>query len=417
MSGGPSSGASALGDGTYFFSVLVPGFQNGGFIDGSMGNLSDTVAGGTVNDFGIGDAYTNRIFTMLNHNISSYSGTHVTGFGPNGRPIIGLAPFDNTSNPGGVYILAVCKIINPIAFPPTPTTSPSDCKYDAFKVKEGLPPPPPPEEQFISGMKYYDLNVNGQWDAGEPGIGSWIINYDATSLLTDIGGLFSVSLPVGIHTFAEVPAAAPWIQTGNIVDQSSSLLGTSIVSLINKAYTIDLASGDTVSGINFGNVCIGANGGGLTLGFWSNKNGQALFGADDLALMVALNLRNAVGSNFDPANYSAFRSWLLSANAVNMAYMLSAQLAAMELNVNNGKVLGTALIYAPGTVSANPAGFATINAIMAEANAELGLHGLTLSGSPYRAYQEILKNALDQANNNLNFLQTDPSLCPFPIFQ
>ena len=52
--------------------------------------------------------------------------------------------------------------------------------------------------------------------------------------------------------------------------------------------------------VEFGNLCLGA-GGGLTLGFWSNKNGKALFGADDLALMVSLNLRNASGSNFDPA--------------------------------------------------------------------------------------------------------------------
>jgi hypothetical protein len=29
---------------------------------------------------------------------------------------------------------------------------------------------------------------------------------------------------------------------------------------------------------------------------------------------------------------------------------------------------------------------------------------LVLSDSPFRAYQEALKNALDKANNNLNFL-------------
>ena len=45
-----------------------------------------------------------------------------------------------------------------------------------------------------------------------------------------------------------------------------------------------------------------------------------------------------------------------------MAYMLSAQLAAMRLNVLNGLVNASALIYAPGTNSANPAtGFATVD--------------------------------------------------------
>ena len=44
-------------------------------------------------------------------------------------------------------------------------------------------------------------------------------------------------------------------------------------------------------------------------------------------------------------------------------------------------------------------------------NASLGATGLTLSGHPARSYQEALKNALDKANNNLNFVQPTP--CPF----
>ena len=34
-------------------------------------------------------------------------------------------------------------------------------------------------------------------------------------------------------------------------------------------------------------------------------------------------------------NKTALHDWLLNANATNMAYMLSAQLAAMELNVRH----------------------------------------------------------------------------------
>jgi hypothetical protein len=91
-----------------------------------------------------------------------------------------------------------------------------------------------------------------------------------------------------------------------------------------------------------------------------------------------------------------------------MANMLSAQLAAMELNVLNGKVVGNALVYAPGANSANPLGFATVNALMEEANTALGLNGLTLSGSLDRSYQETLKNALDKVNNNLTFVLPAP---------
>jgi hypothetical protein len=172
---------------------------------------------------------------------------------------------------------------------------------------------------------------------------------------------------------------------------------------------ISLGFGD-VAMVEFGNVCLGP-GGAKTIGFWGNKNGNKLINGTDLAMLSALNLVDEFGDDFDPPTFRKLKMWLREATAVNMAYMLSAQLAAMELNVFNGKVDGNALIYAPGTTSANALGFATVYDVMAEANTELGLHPLTLSGSPYRAYQEALKNALDRANNNLSFVQPYP--CPY----
>jgi hypothetical protein len=47
------------------------------------------------------------------------------------------------------------------------------------------------------------------------------------------------------------------------------------------------------------------------------------------------------------AGKTALKSWLQNANAVYMGYMLSAQLAALKLNVLHG-VSGSALVYAPG---------------------------------------------------------------------
>jgi cysteine-rich repeat protein len=123
--GGPES--VGLPDGQYFFAVLVPGSQNGGFLDGEKGNLSDTAAGGTEGDTGMGDAVANRTFTVTN-GTPVYNGTHTLGVSPNGKPIVALMPYDNTSNNGGEYILALCKV---------GATNPSDCKYDAFKIKEG----------------------------------------------------------------------------------------------------------------------------------------------------------------------------------------------------------------------------------------------------------------------------------------
>jgi hypothetical protein len=241
-----------------------------------------------------------------------------------------------------------------------------------------------------SVWKFYDKNLDGAWDAS---IDPWIVGWKFEAL-DDQGNVLDtkytnesgyVTFASGFYEIREVmPAGGCWVMT--------------------------TPEGYTVNGRRkFGNVCLGY-GGGLTPGFWSNKNGQKE-GGDDLARLTGLNLKNRDGSDFDPASYTEFSNWLLDANAVNMANMLSVQLAAMELNVINGKVSGNAMIYAPGTQGANDLGFATVNAVMTEANSELDLHSLTLSGSEFRAYQEDLKNALDNANNNLSFVQKYP--CTF----
>lgn len=283
----------------------------------------------------------------------------------------------------------------------------------ASKVWEGSAPP---AEEVASGTKYYDANANGQLDAGEAGLGDWPIDYDdgttSASVLTDAAGNFSVELDPGTYTLAERQAGSPWFQTGNTVDQSG---GTADVTLnADMTYTTTFDAGETATGLNFGNLCVGA-GGGLTLGFWGNKNGQALIGEDDLGLLRGLNLVNQDGSAFDPTTAGQVRTWLRDANAVNMAYMLSTQLAAMALNVHNGFVQGSALVYAPDTTSANAAGFATVSALMAEANAELALHPTAVSGDAWRDYQTALKDALDNANNSLTFVQATASTCPAPF--
>ncbi len=233
-------------------------------------------------------------------------------------------------------------------------------------------------------LKFYDANANGIHDGGELEITGWQVSYNLIPGLTPV--LVDPIAP-GDYTVAEgTPVETNWLHT----------TPTSV------SVTIEDGENEIVK---FGNVCLGA-GGGMTLGFWSNKNGQALVGADDLAMLVALNLRNANGSHFDPASKLALKNWLLAGTAVNMANMLSVQLAAMELNVFNGKVSGDALVYGGPTL-----GFLTINALMTLANTDLGLHGNTTASGPERSYQEALKNALDAANNNLNFVQA--TACPF----
>jgi hypothetical protein len=131
LSGSPTT----LDNGTYFFAVLSPGGQpapnDGGtnVANGELANLSDNE-----------DAWTNREFSVSGGTITMLNGsTHAYDAA---RNLVQLAPYANTPNPGGVYILAVCKVPNPVT--DSPGVNPRDCKYDAFKVKETNPPETPP---------------------------------------------------------------------------------------------------------------------------------------------------------------------------------------------------------------------------------------------------------------------------------
>lgn len=261
----------------------------------------------------------------------------------------------------------------------------------------------------ISGLKYYDSNTNGQFDLGEAPLANWPITVSqggvpVQSLSTDGAGQFNVTLNAGTYDIAEVQAAAPWLQTGNTVNQASDL-GGNLTTLSNFVYTVIVTGDGQTTDLNFGNVCA-VSPGGRTPGFWSNKNGKALFEADlanNLALLVGLNLRNPDGTNFDPVSYAQFRTWLLDGNAVNMAYMLSVQLAATALNVKYGFTDPNAIVD----------GATTVQDVIDDANTLLGLDGSTPAGDePNRSDQEALKDILDAINNGDPFAQPDPADCP-----
>jgi hypothetical protein len=354
LNGGPaSSGAAGLPDGNYYVQVTEPN----GTVLGKSQTTVVTVSGGEF--------------------VSCYQLSAIVLSASSGFTAPG---YDDTSNDGGEYKVWVSG----------DSTFPNNAsKTDNFKVKEGGAD----NIATLNVIKFYDANANGVNDDGQL-ITGWKVR-----IQDDIDYIrhtpVSIIVDPDDYTVTEFnPIETNWMGT------------------TPNPVAITLIAGEEET-VEFGNLCLGA-GGGLTLGFWSNKNGQALVGAGDLAMLTALNLRDGNGAHFNPSNYASFRTWLLGAKAVNMAYMLSAQLAAMELNVYNGFVDGNALIYAPGTTSANALGFATVNAVMAEANTELGLHGLTKDGSPYRAYQEALKNALDNANNNKTFVQPTPCAFSFP---
>jgi hypothetical protein len=221
--------------------------------------------------------------------------------------------------------------------------------------------------------------------------------------------------PHNAYTISEVFPNSTWIPT-------------TATSAPVQVLTSDIA------GPNFGNVCV-STGGGLTMGYWSNQNGAAewLPIPFDNPYLVGPGTTKAVlwiYENFSStSSYSAFRTWLLNASATNMAYMLSAQLAAMWENVNGGTtgpngtrvaVNATALIYVGPSAGTAPTGctkpattaggFASVQNVMNAASCALGTTaGLnTIKGGSTRSYEQWLKNALDAANNNNAFVQVPP---------
>lgn len=170
--------------------------------------------------------------------------------------------------------------------------------------------------------------------------------------------------------------------------------------------------------------------GGLTIGFWSNKNGQALETITDFSKLDTLNLRTANGGleTFSTAagalasDKASLASWLKGATANNMAYMLSAQLAALQLNVDHGLVDASAYVDCVlistayntfGSASALIAalnsqgaltdayGIVQISALMNTAVSKLGTTAgaNTTAGSALRSFEEALKDVFDAINN------------------
>jgi hypothetical protein len=291
--------------------------------------------------------------------------------------------YDQTPNEGGVYKVWVSS---------TPEFTESLSKTDNFKVKT----PDVSGQGTLDVVKFYDANANGAFDIEET-ITGWIV---------------SVTHPThGAEVFTRTTPATLTLAPGTYTATEQMPVETNWRATTGLSQAATVSSGARTT-VRFGNVCLGA-GGGHTLGFWSNKNGEK-YAATRMAALSSYNLVSENGAAFDPASYKQFRTWLLDGRAVNMSYMLSVQLSAMVLNRDSGSVLNDALVEAPGTPSGLLGnGYVRISALIADANAFLAAYPVTLDGSPMRAQGEAIKNALDNANNNLNFVQARPCVFSF----
>jgi hypothetical protein len=113
----------------------------------------------------------------------------------------------------------------------------------------------------ICGSKFNDMNGNGVWDKGEPGLSGWQIvaqnqQGNAFSVTTGQNGEYCVAVPAGVYTVAEIQQA-PWVQT------FPAQPGT---------HSVTVQAGATVNNINFGNRL--PNGSIRGIKFWDmNGNG------------------------------------------------------------------------------------------------------------------------------------------------
>jgi len=379
LDGGPAHpGAASLPDGSYYVQVTNPG---GDIVLGSSGaNQPFVVSSGEP-------AACYKLADIVNSASSGYT----------------TPGYDTTDNPGGEYKVWVS----------TDPAFPNDSsKTDNFKVKEEVVV----QTAELCVDKFYDTNTDGIKGPGEQSIIGWRFQIvaDDNGFNTRFTAPLCMIVEAGLfHVFESNTIETDWVHTTPTLRD------------------VTLQAGDHTT-VEFGNVCLGA-GQALTIGFWSNKNGQSLEIAADFSLLNAFNLVNANGSPKDflgtlAQNKDALNVWLLGANATNMAYMLSAQLTAMVLNVTHNSpkygvhVDPNALVYAPAllnpafppTAGLNAQGFIkVIDLIAAAHNILLPPGNVTIVASTLRSYEEALKTALDKANNNLTFVQSEPCVHTF----
>ena len=415
LNGGPQNCISpGLPNGNYYYMVTNPS----GSVLLSLDSVFDR-------KFSVTSTSSGKVATNLGNSATHMDGTSPCPGGISIRLAKDATDYADTPNAGGVYKAWITREADFNAACASGAKScelagfiNSNTKTDNFRVRTTEPPPNPVGN--LEAFKYYDHNVNGVYDHGDVILRNWPMTIgpdvvDPQTQLTSISGLVAwTDLPtdVGGHLYTVTegePIQANWFNSEP--SGGSALDNDTVTTPITQSATV---FPDQTARVDFGNFCL-VGSGGLTLGFWSNKNGEALMNdapyanAPELALLRSLHLRNANGTDFDPTTYTDFRTWLLSATATNMAYMLSAQLAAMKLNVEAHKVNATSYVVLP------PYFTGTISQLMSAANTSLGANGYTVAAGATRTYQEKLKTALDLLNNGAKVVPSCPCAYSFTV--
>ncbi len=215
LDGGPAHpGAAGLPDGNYYVQVTEP---NGTVLGQSV------TASVTVSDGEFAHCY----------QLSAILFTASSGFT--------LLGYDTTTNAGGEY--KVWASMDPLF-------AASASKTDNFKVKESGEEGPP--TATLNVQKFYDANANGIKDGSEGFITNWKVHIQ-DGINFDRFTPVSMIVDPDDYTVTEyAPVETNWYST------TTNPVHVTLAAYDNKTAT-------------FGNVCTIPGSGGLTLGFWSNR--------------------------------------------------------------------------------------------------------------------------------------------------
>lgn len=483
MNGGPQNdNANGLPFGVYYFQVTDPNGATLLSTDPAICRQA-LVAPGPAGKGRVMGAWAGRpAFCSVNNypadGFPFFTGAHVSGLpNPSNNSVgVQLMPFNDTPNNGGVYKLWLIRQTSNTTIVGDQNTSRilsfrmSDAKTDNFKVELSEPPPPPPPgvTYKLRGCKYYDRNANGVRDANEPPLAG-------VRIIVSLDGVEDAPIETGADGCWERTGVQPdteffireilpltgmepsfyWRQTAPGEIAVDVGMGGIVLVRAHEGTTIGGTPVNdvvTIDGLDFGNICFGPNNTGRTLGYWSNRNGQAemangmvdtsvypTFADNPIFLELgqgmngnlsflrrhnlkgdAIDIKAPVTVDFDPATYPQFKNWLLNGNAYNMSYMLSVQLAATSLNVRLRRFPDSQIVDASAICDSSGfcLGLTVIGNVRRLADQSLGNAGgnVTISGSPHRDSQELMKNFLDGVNNNrIPFAQNDPCPVVYPV--
>ena len=405
LNGGPPLNApctsGGLDDADYFFQVTSP--------DGKKLLSQDKVF--------------ERKFRVSGGVITQYLGTtHGVGTGNcPGAISIQLVPYADTPNNGGVYKVWVTRVSDYVRYCPLAARGKKDCglagfvpgntKTDNFRVRNTGGTSTRTGNLIVS--KYYDANANGAWDAGELPLADWPMTVTpnvtpATQPTGQMGQAFWTELKPGDYVVQEGEPTEPshWFNS-DPGPNPVTLDGDLVLTPVRQNVRVD---GGATAEIDFGNFCT-APSGGHTKGFWHNQNGLAAMmdggtAEPELSALRGEPLWDADGNPFDPTTHAQLADWLtFESSAANMANMLSAQYAAMWLNLEYGFVDGSDYYGSAGK---------TIDEIMSAARAALVADSYTPDGDANRASQGQLKDWIDALNNGAYVIPSVPCAYSFP---